>query len=398
MLPTLAQLVAVVTSSNAYQSMLQIANRLGLSTTAWQPLGMANTILATMSEVDASASVSVNLIAQGGYATTAAAMVDATGNPITTWMDLVSSENYNNLRNPAIQAEGPVPFVNSLAVTRGPYAPGTLHLTNPLTGAGYTNQNTQLIVASTTTLVACVADAAYSGTAGTAAIGALLGLSTPIPGVTLAPLGASMVGQDAETNAALLSRDLAKLGAIAPNGAPGAIVYVATTPSIIAQYPDLANPLSPITRAQQILTTSTGTVTVYVANASGAAPTDDANDIGRVLQVTAVPTGMTLLCLPATNLSVVVTATIYVSGSAGTIASEAASAVTEYFSGVPVGGTNGASTGEIPLSALFAAIQAVSPFITEIDISVPSANVIVAAGEVPILDPSSAFTVVVVPL
>jgi hypothetical protein len=404
MLPTLAQLVATVTASNAYASILNIANQLGLSTTAWQPLGMARTIFATMSQVVASASGYVNLIAQGGYATTAAAMTDANGNPITTWMDLVSSEQYGNIRNPAVAASGVVGFANAQSVPYGPFPIGTLHLKNAATGDTFSNTlATEQIygnAGSTVAFDSYIHVAADVLGTGTTVDGTVLVMTTPFAGVTVLPLGQGasspgMIGTPAETNQSLLARDINKLGSISPNGAGSALEYVATTASIIALYGTVS---APITRAQEQTSTSTGVVTLYIANANGPALSGDAIIVQAAEQALAVPTDMTLLVVPASSVYIVVTATIYIMGSSGGIAAAAQANVEEYLSLVPIGGLNGSSAGEVPQTGILSAIQITSEFlITEIDLVSPSGNTNVGVGGVPILDPSSTFTVVVVP-
>jgi hypothetical protein len=107
---------------------------------------------------------------------------------------------------------------------------------------------------------------------------------------------------------------------------------------------------------------------------------------------------MTLLVVPASSVYIVVTATIYIMGSSGGIAAAAQANVEEYLSLVPIGGLNGSSAGEVPQTGILSAIQITYEFlITEIDLVSPSGNTNVGVGGVPILDPSSTFTVVVVP-
>ena len=411
MLPQLADLVTAVTSTQALASIYQVANALGLTTTAWQPLGMARTILATMSQVAAAASSYVALVAQGGYATTAALMVDSNGNPITAWMDLVSANNYGNTRNPASQASGLVAFAN---VTGTPWYPavGAFKVKNPATGATYSNVRIASIEGSSSpptpqySLVEMTADLAFPGSSGTFASGTPI-LMTPLPGVTSATLGtngsaASLIGTDAETNAALLVRDLAKLGAIAPNGASSALIYVATTaPANLGPIAALiiasdGLPSAPVTRAFDSSDPYSGITTLYVANAAGPCSSGDAVIVADLEQALAVPTDMTLITIPAEGTAVVVTAVIYVTGAAGSVAAAAAAAVATMLGEVPIGGVTGATAGIVPRSAFFAAINDVSPFISEIVLTLPSADVTLTLGHVPTLDGSSTFTVVVV--
>ena len=101
---------------------------------------------------------------------------------------------------------------------------------------------------------------------------------------------------------------------------------------------------------------------------------------------------------PAGAQNIVVTATIYVTGTAAGLASAASAACQEYLASIPIGGTNGATNGEVPLSGFYSALQSISPNITEIDIAAPSSNIGISVGFVPVLDPSSSFAIVVVPV
>ena len=405
MLPTLAELVKTVTPANALSNILSIAHGLGLSTTSWGPFGMVITILETMSEVVAQGSVDVANIAQGRFISTACAMVDTNGNPVTSWARLAASEDYGVTFVDAVPAEGMVALGNTLAISRGPYAAGALHLKHPTTGATYTSTAAVTIAAAvsppsaTYTLSEFVADAAYTGTLGTAVPGIVLAMTTPIPGVSCAALGSNgssdgLVGTDAESNPHLLARCIAKIGSIAPNGAAGALTYVATTPEFAALYGTLS---APVTRAETSLDTTTGTVTVTIANASGGPVAGDVAIIQQACQNWATPTGMTCIVQAAGDQAIVVAALIYVTGVAGTLATAAAAAVTEYFANIPIGGTNLAINGVVPISGILAAIQSCGTGqITGINLASPLINVVMGSTDVPTLDPSSTFTVIVV--
>ena len=102
MIPSLASLIKTTTAAESLSLMLEIAADLGLSTTSWGPFGMLITAMETMATIVSLESQSVSNIAQGGYASTAAAMTDGQGNEITTWMDLEGSEQYGVVRNPAV--------------------------------------------------------------------------------------------------------------------------------------------------------------------------------------------------------------------------------------------------------------------------------------------------------
>jgi len=279
---TLAQLVTTSTEADALGLQLSIAQTLGLPTTAWQPFGMARTIEAINANVVSAYSDTIAFLAQGGYASYASLMVDASGNPVTTWMDLRGIDQYNVTRIPASFASGNVPLINASATsyTWSPNSP--LHLQNSATGATYTTTGSGTVTATSTTPVAIQADPAYQGHIGTSGSGVTLILLTPLPGVTVGALTSSLVGSDAELNANYLSRCQAKLGSLSPNGPASAYQYVAesipvfntTLPTgLLFVAPTAQNPYgvsAPITRVSAVLTIGSGQIQVYAADAAGA--------------------------------------------------------------------------------------------------------------------------------
>lgn len=348
---TLNDLVTPISPSDALASMLSIAQTLGLSTTAWQPLGMARTILATQAQIDSDYSKIVNFIAQGGYVSYAALMVDTTGNPVTTWMTLVAKNMFNVDRIDATFATGPVPIINSSGVTYT-FAAGQFHLSNSTTGKTYSNPSAISITASTTTNVTMKADEAGSGS--TSAAGVVLVPVTPLVGVSIGALVTSMVGNDEETNQALLIRCQAKLGSLSPNGPSQAYFFIATstqTPSGIF-----------INRVNVTSSTVTGVVTVYLANANGVPSGPDISAINAAIQAQVVPLGVTATVQAASSVSVSVTANVWVPTAAGLtslqIQNAAGAALATYFANLPIGGIldNNSGIFVLPVNEITATI------------------------------------------
>lgn len=285
---TLAQLVTPVSYADALTDELTIAAGLGLPTTAWQPIDPVRTFFTTTAQVVSDYSTTINLVAQGAYASYAAtipgvdANVDANGYE-TTWMDLRAYDQYGVTRIEAGQGAGTVALVNSTTSTFGsPYLPGTLHFQSPLGGQPtFTNSETVTITASATTSVPIVADAAFPGSAGNVANGTTLIAVTPLIGVTVSPLAAAIVATAQETNAQLLTRCQNKLGSLSPNGPSQAYQFVASSLPVIgsvlptgAQWTDPTTSYpyavtAAVTRASTVLNIGSGVIDVYVANGAG---------------------------------------------------------------------------------------------------------------------------------
>lgn len=385
---SLASLVSVVTQPSALATELTIATALGLPVTAWQPVGVASTILGINAQVVANYSATINLIAQGGYASYAALMVDAFGNPITTWMDLRCIDQYNVTRIPATQASvSSLGFsvTNHSGSTIGPYAAGTQHYVNPTTGTTYHNTSAVGSILNNATLgVAITADLA--GSSGSSGPGAISQLATPVIGVSCTN-SLSVIGTDAESNSAYLVRCQAKLGALSPNGPSQAYYFVATSMLDPTQQWYNASVSAPVTRVTSV--SAPAQVTSYLANASGGLGTTDSALVASAIQAFVVPLGTTATTLGATNVVIPVTYTAYIPGSASVtsaaLTSQIATALGNYFATLPIGGLNDATLGVVPWSAILAVIKTANPAITSVTLTFPTGDTALTKTQVAVL-------------
>jgi hypothetical protein len=338
-------------------------------------------------------------------------------------------------------------------------------------------------MSTVTSLVVVQADAAYAGGLGTVGAGVTLTMLTPLAGVTVQALTASLVGTNAETNSALLTRCQNKLGSISPNGAPGAYVYVSESVPVFGSTlstgpftaPTALNPygvVSAITRASSILTVGSGIVNLYVANAAGAPfgvaqgpitnitntipaivtvpgghgiPSGgqafaiisgaqgstgannsiasipswivayststtlqlnntvalgvytgggniEAGDLGMVdaaVQTQCVPNGQTAITNAAANVSVNVSASVYIATSAGltavTATTNISNAVANYFATVPIGGVTAEASGIIPWTEILVVIANANVSTKSVVMVSPVADVSIAFNQVPVL-------------
>jgi len=379
-IPTLDSLITPVTPAEALASELTQAALLGLDTTAWQPVSPSRTILELNANIISVYSGYVNLIAKGGFASYAATITDINGGEVTTWMDLVSEQVYATTRIPATRATCAMTLTS--ATVNGPYSPGQIIIANSATGAQFTND-----AAVNLAIGANVAQfsALIAGSASSSGIASLTVFVTPIVGVT-ATNAAAAVGTDAEGNAALLARDLAKLGTLSPNGPSQAYYAIAT---------GMLDPLQPwydptLTSAITRVETFTGAAAVgcVVANASGAVGPGDLGRVNTQIQKWCVPLGTVAVVATADNLFIAITATVYVPTSAGltapAVVTSATSALTSYLAAINIGGVTGATANIIPYSELLATI-ARSVTTTAVTLVAPAADVPLAVTDVAVL-------------
>lgn len=408
---TLASLTTPTSATVALTESLEICQQLNLPTSAWQAVQMIPDLIEVNAVLAADSSSLVALIAQGGYASLAANMVDANGNSITSWMQLRATDQYGITPGVAGAASGPVPYTN-VSGTAYPYSPNDpLRFQNPVTLATFATTGTGSLVAGGASGVVQVA-ADVAGTASTTATGITLTLLTPLIGVTILPQGTpagsiptgSLVGTAPETNQQLLIRGQNKLATLAPiqtGDQPGPVVgvasgifgYVATTiPQGATSNP--APPYtvsSPITRVSRAPVLGTGFATVYIANANGAPSVSDVAVIQAAIDALVVIDGTNITVTAATQVAVNVIGTVYIRANAGISVATAVANITDalanYFDTVPIGGYTTTAANIVPIADIEDVMfDANGPGVTvDLVITTPSGNVVLGAAGVPIL-------------
>jgi hypothetical protein len=404
---TLDDLVTPSTQPEVLAASLAICTSLGLPTTAWQPIQAIPTVMATNAQIAADASTNRALIAQGGYASYAALMVDGNGNSVTSWMDLIAKENFNVQRNLSTSATGTVPLSNT-GGTSYPFTPASpLRFQNTVSGATYATTGTGSVTASSITNVAVTADAAFSGVSGTSGAGVTLTMLTPLASVTVLPLVTSLVGTGAETNAALLARGQSKIASISPNGPSQAYNYIAET--IPVGTPSVSPPFAvsaQITRATTHSSPFSGIAQCIVANASGPPNGTDLSVVNQAIQSQVVPTGVLVSVLAATTFTLNLTYTVVMSTSSRLTSAQVLTNVEDALANLmatfPIGGINTNFTGftsYIPYDQIVTAIMAANPNTVDLSLNAFSGaggvNGQMLVTDVPVLAAPSASVIFV---
>ncbi len=381
-------LLTPMTADEAMTLELQVATSEGLVTTAWQPVSPERTILATMAVIIADFSVDVNLTARMGFASLAAQLASEVP------MDLVSKEVYNVDRIPASYAScdsSGFSMTNTGGVTYGPFTPGQVIVSNPVTGKQYVNSAKVTITAGVSTPVALVSQAA--GAAYTSGPGTITNLVKPLTDV-ICTNTASLVGADAETNAALLVRDQAKLGTLSPNGPSAAYYFVATSILDVLQPFYNAALTEPVTRV--LVVSAPARTTTYLANAAGPLSAPDLAIVTAAILAWCVPLGVTATVAAAGSTVVNITDTVYVPSVAGiadiTIQNAVAAALATYFEALPIGGVTDATPNVVPIGGIrgiiYGALVALSPSYSakmSVTVTSPTVDTAVGATNVPVL-------------
>lgn len=428
---SLADLVVVATQAECLQLEIAVNTALGLSVTSWEPLDPSRTILQGNAEIISAYSSTVNLIAQGGFASYAAAMVDGNGNPITTWMDVLTPNLFNTIRFQNGTASGPIPVTNISATTYS-YSPNNpIHFQYPTSGgATYTSIGTGTIPASSNSTVLVVADAAFPGSLGNAALGVVLQMATPLVGVTPTAITQPLIGSPQESNGALLLRSVNKLGTLSsslnqlqqgitatttstqtstgtststttaggtptpppanPSAPTTAYDYVAT--SIAQSATGVASPswpyyvTAPITRGQTVGNTNTGVVQQYVANAAGSPPNGDVAVVQAAVQALVTGQCITVVVSAAFPLDVLPAYTIYYRRGMGYTVAQAQQAILNawllYVSQLPIGGVQIPGTaGIMPFAEVEDVIYDALPGAVDLTLTLNGSNLDIVMGD-----------------
>jgi hypothetical protein len=407
---SIADLIEPETPEDALQKELTACIEFGLQTTAWEPVSFVPAILNVNAQLAADNSQDVANLAQGAYASLAAQMVDGNGNPITTWMQLRATDQYNITPQPATYASGPVPYTNTSS-TSYPYSPNNpLRAQNPATGATYASTATGSLAPGSST-VNLQADA--PGAASTSAAGVTLTLITPFNGVSLGVLATSLVGTNQESNQALLLRGQNKLATLAPiqstdipgpvaGGATGAFQYVAKS---IPQASSSSGVIpftvtSTITGCVSFVNPSSGVTTVVIRNSAGAPSTPDIAAVQNAMYQYCVFDGLQIEVVGVNNISVLVTGTIYISRNSPVSAVNAninaLDALANYFASIPIGGVSTSGANILPIDKVIATVIGANAGTTDFAITSPAASVSLGMTGAPVVNPSSFFNVVYV--
>ncbi len=374
---SLDDLVTPMTYEEAKATMYAILEHLGTPTTGWRSGAVVRVIVALVSAIAVAFSIIIVGIAKGILRET------ATGD----WQTLHAQDTYGVTRRAETFGTGTVTLTNIAGGVYDP-APGDTIIQYTATGKTYRNVATYHLASGTPETPSTVTFdviAIESGTASNADPNVPMTLVTTMSGVTVTA-NSAIVGVDKETDDELRAREGESLDALSPNGPAGAYLAMAKT----ATRSDGSN--VGVTRAIVSAPSATGEVTVTVATATGAvsavgSPSDLALVDGRIQGVTGpgcVPHGVTATTASAVAHPINVTADLYVYTTDGRTKAEieaaAAAVVSAWMPTRPISGDSG---GKVYQSAIRSKLMSVSAYCYDCTMTLPAADVTIAAGEVP---------------
>lgn len=386
MTATLEELTTPLTRAEAEDAIYAAIAALGIDTTAWKVGGATRTVIVGVAIILSAASTVQALLAKSGF------LEKAEGD----WLTLVAKYVYDVDRDLGTFATGTLKLDNTLG-NLYVLAAGDLVALNPTSEKSYrTTAAVTINPLETNVLVA--AQCTELGSGGTSSPGTITQLETVLLGVSVTNLVA-FVGTDTESDAALRERCYAKTGTLSPNGPADAYRYLA-----LSATKDDGTPAN-VTRVTTV-PDGEGNVTVYVASASGAVSGtvgDTTTDLGAVdeaIQTLAVPLAVTATVASATPLEIDVTYEVWVKSTIGITDADLYTlintALATYLSTARIGGfLKAGQPGRIYVDALEGVIGATvgSQYLIDVAVTVPAADVDVAATEAPVLGASISATI-----
>lgn len=366
--PTLEELFTPITREQVVESMLSVAEQLSLPIEAWQPESVGREILEITGQKVSDQS------ATGAVAAAAGLLDFAEGD----WLTLSADQIYEVERIEATFATGTFRLTNTSAVVYV-LAAGDVRAAHDDTGQTYTSTTGGTLNPSSTLDITLVAD--EPGSASNAVVGDITTLVTPLFGVTGSNTTV-FVGLDEESDDQLVARARESIAKASPNGPKDAYNYYAKT-AVRADDTSIG-----VTRTNVVQ--GNLTVTVYVADATGAISASDLALVNTFIQENVVPTGFTATVLNATEVEVDAAATVYLATGSSLNLADVQTAVEErlvdYFANAPIGGYL-VSGGFIFTSAIVGEIfQAAPDDIIKVVLTTPAADVALDPDEVAVLD------------
>ena len=319
---SISELMVPTTGTAQLEKMLSALEATGLKARSWRAGGALRTILSVVASVYAAFTVSMLGFIQAGFIET------ATGG----WLTLVAFYVYGVTRNPSTFAAGQVQLTNAGG---GVYTlnPGEFRCVSAVTQKRYTNIAAITLAAGSTLLVNVLA--VEAGTASSATVGTVTVLETILPGVVCTNLVA-IVGSDAEVDVVLTQRCLDKLGTLSTRGPRSAYSYAVRS----ATRTD--GSAVDVNRLAVSPSSSTGTVTVYVASSSGAPSPTDLGFISASIDAYARPDTVAVTLVAASPVTLSCALVVWCRRATGLVSSDIASLINKSLlamvTNYPIGG------------------------------------------------------------
>lgn len=379
-MPTLEldELTTPLTPDETKASVYGALATVGTDVSTWKPGAVARTIIAIVAVIFSAFSQLMALIAKSGWIELAEG----------DWLHLAGRYVFGVEFQDETFAAGTVTVSNAAGGVFD-FDYGDAVFLNTATGKTYRNTNTTPIhIGAFQVGVEFPIEAIEAGADSTATPGAIDALETAINGLSVTN-PTSVVGLDAESDAAYRLRCLEKRSTLSPNGPRDAYSYFAKAATRASDGSSVG-----VTRVRVSKSSDIGIVTVTVAGASGAisgSSADPATDLGAVaknMQESVLPDGVTLETQSATPLVIPVTYAVWLYTTAnltsGQVQALVATGLTDFIAAQPIGGNViGFDPGKVFVDAIRTKIGSLRTEIFHVEVTAPAADVVLTAAEVP---------------
>lgn len=360
---SISALWAVNTAAHIFDLGLEIAAALGLPTTTWRTGDPTRSLYKYLAEVLADKDDIVTVWIKAGFLSSAIENAKETGN--SDWLKVLAYEMYGVVVPDASYATPTVTLTNSGG---GVYPKEIGEITVRASSTGKTFRNTNApapLSAGATVTYDLVADEA--GSDSSVGVDEIDEIVTTMLGVVIDSSTAGYAA-DEMTPDEIGEQCRDSLGGLGAGGPPDAYNYVCKNSDLTGT--------TEVTRASSDGESTTGTVDVYVASASGAVGAASVALCNTAINKWARPLTVLATVSSAVAVTVAVTATIAGDDIPADFADLIEAEITEYLASVPIAGV-------VYRSAIIAAIHRAIPQADTTTLTVPAADVNLAAFEVP---------------
>jgi hypothetical protein len=376
-----------VTYDEAKQSIYEALAIVGVDATMWKPLGVYRTLVAAAAVMFSVTSVFLAKLASAGWYELAT----------STWLTLVARYVYGIYREDATFAQGALTFVNTGGAEYD-NDPGEVVVSNPDTGAEYTNLTAFTIAGGTpeapvTTSLDVDGNpilfrALEAGTGGTSGVGKIRGLVTTLLNVTVSN-ALSFVGLAEESDPSVRTRCKEQLAAQTLNGPEDAYARVARS---VRRADGGSTGLNRVSVSKD----GKGNVYVDVAQAGGqilGTVGDTSTDLGLIndtIQRTCAPLSVTARVRSQAGFSIAYTYELWMLDGSGLtpaqVEARVAANVAQKLAEVPLGGfVVDGEPGSIDLDWFRNLVEDAAPGVFRVDLTSPvTPTILIPPGRPPV--------------
>lgn len=375
---SITDLFKPVTADQALDSFLSILEELGMPARSWRAAGVARTILRVVAITYAGFTEVMAAFIRSGFLETAEG----------DWLRALAYYLFGVEPREATFATGEAQLTNAGGGIWS-YAADAFRIINPTTKKAYAN--TEAFTLNPGDVLLVDFRAVEIGSDSSSGPGTITALETPLESVSVTN-PAAFVGLDLETDEEIRKLCKAKLAAISVRGPRGAYEYAVRTAKLGDGSPVNVN------RHQVSKSSSTGTVTIYIAAPSGAPTAADIDAVIASVEEHARPDTVTATVLAATEVPVSRSLTIWAKRIDGVSASDIKDfvdlALIEAASTYPIGGIPKPPSLQGYLYADFLAGVCKSAHASIFDVDGTGADVALNAGQVAVLTTTTEVRIV----